>query len=95
MAFKKILHANSNQTQNPPKPNPLFIFLALSSVWLSPNQANNYEKLTLINIQKTRQWIAKEKNMKQVEKKTKPVNRGWISGLYQVSSGAGDGGVSR
>ena len=79
------MHANSNQTQNPPKPNPLFIFLALSSVWLSPNQANNYEKLTLSILKKTRQWIDNEKNRKQVEKKTKPVLEG---GFWPLPYGA-------
>ena len=44
---------------------------------MSPNQANNFEKLTCINIQETRQWIDnKKKNRKQVEKKTKPVLEG-------------------
>ena len=52
MAFYILLHANSYPTQNHPKPNLMFIFLALCSIWLSANQANNFEKLTLSIFQK-------------------------------------------
>ena len=72
------MHANSNPTQNHPNPNPQFIFLALCSVWLSPNQANNFKKLTLSIFKKQDNGliIIIIKNRKQVEKKTKPVLEG-------------------
>jgi hypothetical protein len=55
----------------------LLLFLALCSVWLSPNQANNFEKLTLSIFKKQDNGlIMKKKKRKQVEKKTKPVLEG-------------------
>jgi hypothetical protein len=92
IAFKILLHANSNPTQNHPNPNPLFIFLAPCSVCLSPNQANNFEKLTLSILKKQDNGLI----MKKIGNKWKRrQNQYWRVdfGLYQVSNGAGDGGV--
>ena len=61
---------------------------------MSPNQANNFEKLTCINIQETRQWIDNKKKIGNKWKRRQ--NQYWRVdfSLYQVNSGVGDNGVS-